>query len=720
MKTLKTASLIISAAMSCGIFGGCQSADADPENIFAGTVATAAKTELSAEDMNPSYNLESSVKITFDGSNAQIQGDGAELKNGELTISNEGEYLLEGDFSGTVTVDAGKNDTVKLILNNTNIVTEDIATLQILKAEKVFVILHENTINSLTNGENCVEGTADSALYSKSDLTLSGSGELKITARNSHGIGGKDNLIITGGSYEIQSDKTGIIGKDSLLITGGSFDINSSTNGIKSSNTDLGSIEISGGSFKIVSAGDAVQAEGNLTVSGGAFDITAGGGAGEIISNNDNFGGFGGNNMQGGFGGNGMQGGGQGSFGGNGFHGGFGGGSPQEGSGKNGERPTPPSGEFSGENGETPTPPSGGFDGENGEMPTPPNGEFGGENGERPTPPNGEFSGENEEMPTPPNGGISGENGEMPTLPTGGFGSENGETPTPPNSGSQAGTYSSQSADTASASQKGFKCGGLLTISGGTINISSADDCLHSAGQITVSEGVISLASGDDGIHSDGSVAISGGTLTISQSYEGIEGLTVDIMGGAVSVTASDDGINGAGGSDTGDENRPGRNEFASQEGVYVKISGGAVTVNAAGDGIDSNGDLYVTGGSTIVYGPVNSGNGALDYNGRATVSGGTLIALGSSGMAQGFDKTSEQYSFLLNLSSAIKEGEKITVTDGSGNVIFEGDSPKQWNSIVFTSGELTENMNVTVTAGDVSESVVLSEKAVSLGSIGR
>lgn len=696
MKTLKTASLIISAAMSCGIFGGCQSSDADTENIFAGTVATAAKTELSAEDMNPSYNLESAVKITFDGSDAQIQGDGAELKNGELTISNEGEYLLEGDFSGTVTVDAGKNDTVKLILNNTNIVSEDIAPLQILKAEKVFIILPENTASSLTNGEGCVEGTVDSALYSKSDLTLSGGGELKITARNSHGIGGKDNLIITGGSYEIQSDKTGIVGKDSLLITGGSFDITSSTNGIKSSNTDLGSIEISGGSFKIVSAGDAVQAEGNLTVSGGTFDITAGGGAGEIVSNNDNFGGFGGN---------GMQGGGQGGFGGNDFHGGFGGGNFQEGSGENGEMPTPPNGGFSGENGETPTPPSGGFDGEN---------------GERPTPPNGEFSGKNGEMPTPSNGGISGENGEMPTPPSGGFGSENGETPTPPNSGSQAGAYSSQSTDAASASQKGFKCGGLLTISGGTINISSADDCLHAAGQITVSEGVISLASGDDGIHSDGSVVISNGTVTVSQSYEGIEGLTVDIMGGTVSITASDDGINGAGGSDTGDENRPGRNEFASQEGVYVKISGGAVTVNAAGDGIDSNGDLYVTGGSTIVYGPVNSGNGALDYNGRATVSGGTLIALGSSGMAQGFDKTSEQYSFLLNLSSAIKEGEKITVTDGSGNVIFEGDSPKQWNSIVFTSGELTENMNVTVTAGDASESVVLSEKAVSLGSIGR
>ncbi|MCM1299005.1 MAG: carbohydrate-binding domain-containing protein [Firmicutes bacterium] len=702
MKKLKMIAAIISAAMACGILNGCQNSG-DTENIFAGTAVNTEKIELSAEDSNPSYNADGAVKISLSGTSAEIDGKGAELKGGELTVSEGGEYLLEGSFSGTVTVDAGKNDVVKLILNNAEITTEDIAPLQILKAKKVYVILPENTSSSLVNGEDCEEGTADSALYSKSDLNLSGEGSLKITAHNSHGIGGKDNLIITGGSYEIQSDKTGIIGKDSLLITGGSFDITSGTNGIKSSNTELGSIDISGGSFKITSQGDSIQSEGNLTVSGGSFDITAGGGAGEIQNNGgDDFGGFGGNGMQGGgFGGNGMQGGG---FGGNGMHGGCFGGGMRNGDGT--DTLTPPNGDMSGENGDMPTPPTEGMGGENENMPTPPIGSMGGENGDMPDFPFGGMGGENGDIPAPPSGDTDGRGADMLDL------ADSGEF----NKSSFSLTAASSSQTDSSVSQKAFKCGGLLTVSGGTINVSSADDCLHSAGQITISSGTLNLASGDDGIHSDSSVVISGGTLNISKSYEGIEGLTVDIMGGSVNVTASDDGINGAGGSDTGDENRWGRNEFAAQEGVYVRISGGEVVVNASGDGIDSNGDFYVTGGSTVVYGPTNNGNGALDYNGKATVSGGTFIAFGSSGMAQGFDSSSEQYSFLLNLSSSVKSGETVKITDGDGNVIFEGSAQKNWNSIVFTSEALAAKMTVNVEAGGVSESMVLNQKAFTSG----
>ncbi len=690
MKNLKIPALTISAAMLCAALSGCQTTAAVSENIFVGTNSSAEKTELTEEDKSPSYNAATACKITFSGDTAQIEGEGAALKDGELMLSEGGEYILQGKFSGIVTVEAGKNDEVKLILNNAEISTEDIAPIQILKAKKVYVILPENTENSLSNGESCEEDTADSALYSKADLTLSGEGSLKITAHNSHGIGGKDNLIITGGSYEIQSDKTGIVGKDSLLITGGSFAVNSGTNGIKSSNTELGSIEISGGEFTIVSAGDAVQSEGNLTVSGGSFDITAGGGAGEIQSTG-NQGGFGG--MQGDFGG----------FGGN--------------KGDIGDLPDfsdlpegvepPQNGANEGgfpnsENGAEP--PQGGFpDSENGAEPPQggfPNKDFGDfENGERPTPPNGETGGFGG---NPLQNENSAENSALSSINI---------------TAEQA--ASASDTDTTSDSKKGFKCGGLLTISGGEINISSYDDCLHSAGQITVSNGVLDLATSDDGIHSDSSVAISGGTLNISQSYEGIEGLTVDITGGVVDVTASDDGINGAGGSDTGDEDRWGRNEFAAQEGVYVSISGGEITVDAGGDGIDSNGDFYVAGGNTVVYGPIDSGNGALDYNGRATVSGGTFVAFGSSAMSLGFDSSSEQYSLLLNLSASVKAGEKVTITDSNGTVIYEDTPQKQWGSVVVTSEALKENMTVTVAAGDISETVTLTEKSVAVGNQG-
>ena len=111
--------------------------------------------------------------------------------------------------------------------------------------------------------------------------------------------------------------------------------------------------------------------------------------------------------------------------------------------------------------------------------------------------------------------------------------------------------------------------------------------------------------------------------------------MTTTISGGKIDVTASDDGINCAGGSDTGSNERSGRNEFAAQEGVYLKITGGELTVNSNGDGLDSNGDLYVEGGTTVVYGPTNSGNGAMDYGIDAIITGGTVLIAGSAGMAE-------------------------------------------------------------------------------------
>ena len=84
------------------------------------------------------------------------------------------------------------------------------------------------------------------------------------------------------------------------------------------------------------------------------------------------------------------------------------------------------------------------------------------------------------------------------------------------------------------ASTKGIKAGGNLSISGGTFNIDSADDALHSNSDISITDGTYEIATGDDGVHADSAVEISGGTINITQSYEGIEGLTVTISGGEI------------------------------------------------------------------------------------------------------------------------------------------------------------------------------------------
>lgn len=90
---------------------------------------------------------------------------------------------------------------------------------------------------------------------------------------------------------------------------------------------------------------------------------------------------------------------------------------------------------------------------------------------------------------------------------------------------------------------------GYLYMESGTLDITSGDDGIHTAGDVTIVGGDLTIAAGDDGIHSDTAIAISDGTILISECYEGIEAITIDITGGDITVYPTDDGINANGGS---------------------------------------------------------------------------------------------------------------------------------------------------------------------------
>lgn len=177
-----------------------------------------------------------------------------------------------------------------------------------------------------------------------------------------------------------------------------------------------------------------------------------------------------------------------------------------------------------------------------------------------------------------------------------------------------------------SASCKGFKAGKTLTITGGTVNVDSADDALHANTDVTISGGTLTPATGDDGVHADNDLVIgtkgasstSTPRINITASYEGLEGTTVTVYSGDIDVAASDDGVNAA------------SSTLGERSDKYaISIAGGDLYIDAGSDGLDSNNDINITGGKVEVYGADAVMDAAIDYDGTFTLSGGTLFGAG-------------------------------------------------------------------------------------------
>ncbi len=276
----------------------------------------------------------------------------------------------------------------------------------------------------------------------------------------------------------------------------------------------------------------------------------------------------------------------------------------------------------------------------------------------------------------------------------------------------------SQSWTAATSSAKGITATAGILIEGGTATIDAADDALNSNGNITIAGGALTLTSGDDGLHADADLTINGGDIRVTQSYEGLEGAVITINAGRIAVTASDDGINVAGGVDgSGMEpgmlppgGRPGgQDAFASAGSYFLYINGGEILVDAAGDGLDSNGAIVMTGGSVVVNGPTENMNGALDCM-SFTISGGTIVAVGSAGMAQAAgSETSTQYAILVNYDSVQAAGTLIHLQNSAGEDLLTFAPTKSYQSVTFSSPELTGGETYAVFAGGSSNGTAVN-----------
>ena len=272
--------------------------------------------------------------------------------------------------------------------------------------------------------------------------------------------------------------------------------------------------------------------------------------------------------------------------------------------------------------------------------------------------------------------------------------------------------------DESGTSTKGIKAGGGMYLNGGTYQIDSADDSIHSNANITIADGTYTLATGDDGVHADDALIVNGGTITVTESYEGLEGLAVTINDGTIDITARDDGINTAGGTDQsgfgtfgnhfkGMDSADDETEETTDNEMWMELNGGYIHILAGGDGVDSNGDLTINGGEIYIDGPSDNGNSAIDYGDRSSayVNGGMLVAIGSSGMAEGMSDSSKQEVLMVKLGEQMKAGD-VVLTDSEGNVIVSYTALKSYDCVIISTAEVESGATYTLTTSGTTTEV--------------
>ncbi len=276
--------------LACLLLAGCQSDD----KVIAQTTAPQVTnielpithTEMfTNRDMGTDFDKGSAVVITLKGDTAEATSNSVKISGSTVQITEEADYLVTGTLTdGMLVINAPKEAKVHLIFDNVHITNGRNAALYIPQADKVVLTLAQGSENSLdsTGGFSEIDGNnLDGALFSKEDLTINGTGNLTVTSAQGHGIVCKDDLVIAGGTLQVQAASHALQANDSVRFTDASLTATAGKDGIHAENSDdaaLGFVFIRCGKLKIDAQGDGISAGSSLTVLDGSFDIVAGGG----------------------------------------------------------------------------------------------------------------------------------------------------------------------------------------------------------------------------------------------------------------------------------------------------------------------------------------------------------------------------------------------------------------------------------------------------------
>ena len=267
----------VSGNSSSSYSGGQSSSSHSTQNSSGITENSGSDQEYIVTETDSDLFTERDLTQTADLSEAQTV---AVISDSTYTIDKDGVYVLSGTAENfTVVVDAGDEDKVQLVLDGLCVTNGNDPVIYVKTADKVFVTSAGSDSTLTVTGAFSSDGSTgtDAVIFSKDDLVLNGTGTVTVSSTD-NGVSCKDDLKITGGTWNITCTADALEANDSIAVAGGTLNIRTSKDGLHAEydeDNTVGWITIEGGTLNITARDDAIHATTVLTVNGGELNITA-------------------------------------------------------------------------------------------------------------------------------------------------------------------------------------------------------------------------------------------------------------------------------------------------------------------------------------------------------------------------------------------------------------------------------------------------------------
>jgi hypothetical protein len=280
--------------------------------LVASPAASAAANVKNHDDpVDHAWDGADAIPIVLAGTSVRSSSKNVSISGGSATVTAAGTYRIAGALlDGQISVDTADKGIVRLILDNANITSKTGVPLIVNKASEVMIVLEADSKNQLVDGlsedpedpedpwdpwdpdpwdPSPSEGPGTdqeterpgATLFSKANLTISGTGSLTVTGNARDGISTNDGLVIDSGTITVDAVDDGIRGKDYVVVNNGTIKVTADGDGIKATNDKVsgkGYVAIKGGDLAVTAGGDGIAAATDIAVSGGKLSLTSGGG----------------------------------------------------------------------------------------------------------------------------------------------------------------------------------------------------------------------------------------------------------------------------------------------------------------------------------------------------------------------------------------------------------------------------------------------------------